>query len=99
MGPRWCAGKARPRPNDRYLTAAFSCGIVNECNCELVLKNSVSAPNGQILGDRKCLAIREDRLYRILAQFHFCDFCRNEFFNSHGILPQLAFHRTDDARS
>jgi hypothetical protein len=51
----------------------------------LVLKNSVSAPNGQILGDRKCLAIREDRLYRILAQFHFCDFCRNEFFNSHGI--------------
>jgi hypothetical protein len=34
-------------------------------------------------GIEKCLAIREDRLYRILTQFHFRDFCRNEFFNSH----------------
>jgi len=29
---------------------------------EWVLKNSVFAANGQIFGDGKCLAIREDRL-------------------------------------
>jgi len=39
--------------------------------------------NGQNLGDRKCLAIREDRLYRILTQFHFREFGEKEFFNSH----------------
>jgi hypothetical protein len=47
------------------------------------LKKSLFISNGQNFGDRKCLAIGEDRSYRILTQFHFRDFCRNEFFNSH----------------
>ena len=34
----------------------------SECKRLWVLKNSVFAPNGQIFGDGKCLAIREDRL-------------------------------------
>ena len=33
--------------------------------------------------------IREDRLYRILTRFYFCDFRGKEFFNSHACLQQL----------
>jgi hypothetical protein len=39
-------------------------------------------------GDRKCLAIGEDRF---LTRFHFCDFCGNEFFNSYAWFQQLTF--------
>jgi hypothetical protein len=61
---------------------------VSERYGEWVLKNSLFISNGQNLGDKKCLAIGEDRSYRILAQFCFCEFCRNEFFNSHEIYHQ-----------
>jgi hypothetical protein len=45
-------------------------------------------------GDRKCLAIGEDRSYRVLTQFHFRNFCGNEFFNTHAILHQPEFQNT-----
>jgi hypothetical protein len=61
----------------------------NECYRQCLLKNSSLLENSENSGDTKCLEIREDRLYRILTQFHFCDFCRNEFFNRHASSRQL----------
>jgi hypothetical protein len=79
MGPRWCAGKARPRPNDRYLTAAFSCGIVNECNCELVLKNSVSAPNVKFWGIENVLRSEKIAYIASWRNFIFAIFAEMSF--------------------
>jgi len=66
-----------------------------------VLKNSLFISNGQNLGDSKCLAIGEDRSYRILTQFHFRDCCRNEFFNSHEQCEQMAglFYRVGEMQA
>jgi hypothetical protein len=55
----------------------------SECNRLWLLKNSPFDPNVKNSGDRKCLAILEDRLQGILAQFHFGEFCKQEFFNTH----------------
>jgi hypothetical protein len=45
------------------------------------LKNSPLIENSENSGDTKCPEIREDRLYRILTQFHFREFGEKEFFN------------------
>jgi len=53
------------------------------------VKNSLFDANGQKLGERKCLAIREDRLYGILTQLYFCEFSKKEFFNTHSPFHSL----------
>jgi hypothetical protein len=46
-------------------------------------------PKRPKFGDRKCPAIREERLKRILTQFYFCEFGEKEFFNSYRCLRVL----------
>jgi len=54
-----------------------------ECKRLWLLKNSIWAENAPEKQDRKCLAIREDRSYRILERFYFYEFGEKEFFNTH----------------
>jgi len=54
------------------------------------LKNSTFLEKSQNSGDPKCLEIREDRLQRILTQFHFRQSSEKEFFNSHACSQQLS---------
>jgi hypothetical protein len=68
------------------IVSAFSAHL---CCCRQLARTGVGVekvpfarkqPNS---GDTKCLGIREDRLQRILTQFHFREFSKKEFFNSH----------------
>src|SRR5215831_3546299 len=72
-------GRLSPLCCDARLKAK---GVVS-VNRLWVLKNSTFLEKSQNSGDPKCLEIREDRLQRILTQFHFRQFSEKEFFNSH----------------
>src|SRR5262252_4260865 len=72
-----------PEPDLRRILRRSRPSSGDWSNQAWVLKNSTFLEKSQNSGDPKCLEIREDRLQRILTQFHFRQFSEKEFFNSH----------------